>query len=626
MKIGKYTNPNPILLALVSFLIGLTAKLSHIVYWIRQKEVYMDGNIPLIQNPDGFFFARLIRDGAESPDFLRNYPFYVEYDLIHGIYYVGRFLYKLTGLPVEWIGVIMDAVLSNLFVFPLVLFFSSIGYPIVGFFASLLTALSPVYFSRTQINTIDTDTLNLFFPLLNAYLGLVILRSKGFWFFVYSFLFILSNLLHYLWYLHPQFLVASSVGLLVFLALNKKFKESVFLAVCFALLGFAYFNLNILHLLKHVASYHEDIVMQTIAEQAKVSFKHIFTESYANWIFPAIGLIWFFRLGTKSLLFLPLILLTLLAFKQQSVRLFFYVEPLVAMGLSMLAWDLYKLFSFLLQGSNFRLLPRVFLIVFFVALLPWNFLLFNKPTLSFPKSFWQDLRQISEYVPEKGVILTWWDWGYAIQYYVKRATFHDGGTQTGNIKTRLIAKALLSDTESAYKIISAISNRETLEKLEQFTWQEAINYLNTTDAHPPENVYFLITRDMINKIPAFNKIAEAKINEVMPIYCEPKDCEHYLDNKTQEYVFKYVNNYTLAFEIGSYVEYREGNITIQELNPEKKLIMFSTVANDRRYFYVLRKDHLEILLTKLYLMPMDYPHFKLVYNRFPNLVLYKVVP
>jgi len=121
----------------------------------------MEGNIPLIQNPDGFFFARLIRDGAESPDFLRNYPFYVEYDLLPGVYYVGRFLYKLTGLPVEWIGVIMDAVLSNLFVFPLVLFFSSIGYPIVGFFASLLTALSPVYFSRTTLSNIFSPCLKI---------------------------------------------------------------------------------------------------------------------------------------------------------------------------------------------------------------------------------------------------------------------------------------------------------------------------------------------------------------------------------------------------------------------------------------------------------------------------------
>jgi dolichyl-diphosphooligosaccharide--protein glycosyltransferase len=55
---------------------------------------------------------------------------------------------------------------------------------------------------------------------------------------------------------------------------------------------------------------------------------------------------------------------------------------------------------------------------------------------------------LGKITPKNAWIWTWWDYGYAIQYYSHRATFHDGGSQ-GTPKTYFVA---LSFTTSSPQV------------------------------------------------------------------------------------------------------------------------------------------------------------------------------
>jgi dolichyl-diphosphooligosaccharide--protein glycosyltransferase len=69
-----------------------------------------------------------------------------------------------------------------------------------------------------------------------------------------------------------------------------------------------------------------------------------------------------------------------------------------------------------------------------------------------------DFLKLQEVTPENSQIWTWWDYGYAIQYYGERGTFHDGGSQYSP-KTYFIATTFsAANPEQAYNTILAVSS------------------------------------------------------------------------------------------------------------------------------------------------------------------------
>jgi dolichyl-diphosphooligosaccharide--protein glycosyltransferase len=104
-------------------------------------------------------------------------------------------------------------------------------------------------------------------------------------------------------------------------------------------------------------------------------------------------------------------------------------------------------------------------------------------------------------------IWTWWDYGYAIQYYARRATFHDGGSQVPP-KTYFVALSFTTpDPKVAWNVINSVSvcGTKCIERmLKEGKTAEEITKLFTsgeilktkTNAHP---VYWLFTGDEFSK-------------------------------------------------------------------------------------------------------------------------------
>ena len=68
--------------------------------------------------------------------------------------------------------------LASLFVLPLGIYFFQIGVPVSGLLGGLIGTFASGYYMRSSIGRIDTDMLNLFFPVFAALLILLASRAK----------------------------------------------------------------------------------------------------------------------------------------------------------------------------------------------------------------------------------------------------------------------------------------------------------------------------------------------------------------------------------------------------------------------------------------------------------------
>jgi undecaprenyl-diphosphooligosaccharide--protein glycosyltransferase len=75
-------------------------------------------------------------------------------------------------------GTLLVPILASLFILPLGVYFFRIGVPLPGLLGGLVGTFSGAYYMRSSIGRIDTDMLNLFFPVLAALLILFVSQAK----------------------------------------------------------------------------------------------------------------------------------------------------------------------------------------------------------------------------------------------------------------------------------------------------------------------------------------------------------------------------------------------------------------------------------------------------------------
>ena len=75
-------------------------------------------------------------------------------------------------------GTLLIPVLASLFILPLGIFFFQIGVPVSGLLGGLIGTFAGGYYMRSSIGRIDTDMLNLFFPVLAGLLILLAGKAK----------------------------------------------------------------------------------------------------------------------------------------------------------------------------------------------------------------------------------------------------------------------------------------------------------------------------------------------------------------------------------------------------------------------------------------------------------------
>jgi|GEM_PF-535357 len=379
---------------LTCYAVSVNVRYQQFVTWQQNPNAYFVGERPMMTTLDAPYWLRWAREyneGTYGKDELRGYPASsIEFrekqkeripqefrsesdqeavsekkeiryrDVPMLSFLISKFVpffggnYYLTGtLIIPW--------LASLFILPLGIYFYRIGFPSAGLLGGLVATFCSEYYTRSSIGRIDTDMLNLFFPVLASLFILEVYKSNtlkkvlffsamaGFALFLFGW-----------WYNKPGFTIAYFAVILTSLILTKA-KLSV-IAVCsllFALFAHPdYFSSgtgSVFHFFKMYWVFEDAVpilledngtnpasfpnVVQTISEAARVPMSEVLRQVLIN---PLTG--WLGLLGFALLAFLrwrvlipllPMLAMGLLGF-QSSRRFIMFLAPLIGVGLGYL--------------------------------------------------------------------------------------------------------------------------------------------------------------------------------------------------------------------------------------------------------------------------------------------------
>ena len=467
-------------------------------------------------------------------------------------------------------GTMLIPVLASLFILPLGIFFFIIGAPVSGLMGGLIGTFASGYYMRSSIGRIDTDMLNLFFPVMIALLIFQASRAKteravllfsigaGLFLFIFNW-----------WYNKPGFALVYFVILVSILFIQqKRFRTILLSALLFMLCMYPGIFLNssgsilgflldyrifedvdkssVTNIVSATASFPN--VMKTISEVDHVSLGKVLSRVLSNTFFSWVGILVFFGLAMfrwKAMLPLaPMLLLGLMSF-QSSNRFIMYLGPFIGIGLGFL-------FSLLVEGvfvfrpwktkesiehktsptnstksikekkvqsikvtefenSTFINWLRQGVLYFGMGVFFW--LISSQTAISYVPGpsihpqLYATFLEVKERVPKGSALLTWWDFGYAITDATGLATFHDGGSQFSP-KTFFTARGLISsDQDELYDISQFLATEGTPGIIKNnISPKDLLNSMRNPEHKPWDPIYIFFTADMTMKFGAISSL------------------------------------------------------------------------------------------------------------------------
>ncbi len=223
-------------------------------------------------------------------------------------------------------------------------------------------------------------------------------------------------------------------------------------------------------------------VMQSIIEAQNVDPLRLLLRLHPwPWLATAglLGFILVVAMRPLALFLTPLLFLALSA-TTLGGRMTMFASPLTGLGLGLpLVWLAQRA---LVQETPWRrpVLVSVAFVLCLGALFPALPLYARlEPTPVLKKQHCEALLALRDIAPEDAMVWTWWDYGYATQYYARRQTFADGGRQTGE---RLFPLALAFTTPSqlqASQLIkyTATENHAPWKVWDKYTAEEVQDFL-----------------------------------------------------------------------------------------------------------------------------------------------------
>lgn len=142
--------------------------------WMDDREEYVVGDWEPMSDMDSYFWLRMAKEsdagrvGKGLKDTLKGYPDRVPFALNDRASLLSeliRFGKVFTGGDYYLSGLVLVAVLAGLFVFPLLFYCGRLGFGPAAILGGLIGSFSQAYYYRTMMGRVDTDLLNLFFPL-----------------------------------------------------------------------------------------------------------------------------------------------------------------------------------------------------------------------------------------------------------------------------------------------------------------------------------------------------------------------------------------------------------------------------------------------------------------------------
>ena len=659
------------ILILVPIFIALFIRLDDFLAWSESKERFFFDGRPLLASFDAFSYARyaeeykrgLYKPGETDPlrFFPDNFldPKVVQYpSVLPMLSWLGAWVSKLQGTYVENVSIWLIPVFSVLFIVPLVLFFWELKLPLSGFSGALLGSISFIYLIRTCICRLDTDSSNLFFPFASAYFFLKAIKANSLTKkTLYSAFAGITLSLFYWWYGHHGLIFVAFLSYIFALFFvkgrNLEHSDYISVAVVFLTSNPLVLTHGVVDALNVFFRYTTESTGKTssagfpniYASIAELKNFNIETASFlvaGNWFVLIIGafgaLFFFLRCWRTSVLLLPALLPGTLALTGGD-RFAMFISPFIGMGLGFML-DLLVISKW--KDSDIRALVALMFVPLIILLL----CLSNKPSFEYlPRPpittrIAMDFIKLRKLTPPDAKIWTWWDYGYAINYYAERGTFHDGANQVSP-KTYFIATTFSAPSpEQAYNTILAISSiglvgiQKLLDegKTPKDLRDEIFQGKHTgTVKHP---IYWAFTEDEIPKFFWINYFGTWDFDL-------KTGRKSHITNLTN---CRGLKKNLLACGEGLIINLNEGimyqgnmQVPIKEMviRDDKRLIRkryhnigiyFEVIRKGGRdYIFLLEEQTYESMFNQMYMLRNYEPkYFELVYDDFPAMVLYKV--
>ncbi len=612
-------------------------------------------------------------------------------------------------LDFEEVAFWIPPVLATLAAIPIFLYGLEVGGIITAAAGATFGIISLGFFHRTTIARYDTDGLNMFFIFMFPYFFLLSYKKlkkfgeggekKNLYLaFLFSALAGITAYLMAWWYGHegfPLIFWLAFVALLFFPVKTSSgkwrldtelWKEKLLLALTFLLF---YSPLNVIKgipdpvkFLRSYLFYPKTIeagfpqVLQSISEIQKLSpsqvFKNVGINSpFAGWVALLSFIVLMVIRFRKFVPILPLVLFSFLIFFRGARRLTMFLAPFLGMGIGaffeFVIWGIAYLLgepeqisrSRAKRGEKPRIIPNKwvynFVVLSLTALLVVAFVVpkssvkklhavpvFNVPTY---RAFsWLSRDHRGDH------ILTWWDYGYAIIYLGRTATYHDGGT-FNSPRTYFVAKFFTTDnfTEG----INGILGMEKLgangildkvkEKIPEYGENATAEVVKEIlsgryNKYPDDDVIVLISEDMIPKfawISFFGTWDFIKKNGkhlyISPLRgCFKKDNILYCDNQRVQIHLdtgeitggarvRSISIYTLVDKINRRLIERKFE------SSDSDLVVEEIIAPGIHRFYLLNKRSYNSTINRMFFLD-KYPQelFERIYDDFPHVVMYRL--
>ena len=439
-----------ILTAVILF--GIYLRVEDFSDWKAARNITFFDNKPLLGALDGYFYLRMSRDLLEhsytSHDNLRNAP-----DGFHRpavpplLSCLAAGICRVTGWQLDWVGLFLPAFLGALLAIPIFAFGRYLSCSVAGIAAALAGLTAPYVIYRGGMGWFDTDCLNVTWTLATAYcfmrFGIEDSMRRYRWLLAGL---VCTGLFLWWWDQSPDAVIIISLTPLI-IALGFFYRPSnrteiaalSLLVTAIAMLvtiKFHWFRENFGNWIILAESQIRHVTKQThdnlpnfalsISEQSTPAFSYVVdatTRSLTVFILSTLGFALLVLRKPKIMIFLlPTFALGILAITC-SERFLIFLSPLIAIG-----------FGYLVGGIwQYKRLPRwVALAAAVVAMgitlfFPMRILL--TAVTAWPKtdaSRVAGMAAISELTPTNSLIWSWWDNGYAINYFARRATISDG--------------------------------------------------------------------------------------------------------------------------------------------------------------------------------------------------------
>jgi hypothetical protein len=464
-RIGVFT-VRFLLFLIITF--GLYWRIQPIENWNKEGSNRVLFDQPILLNVDGYFYLNLARDLLENTydpvDLNRNVPEGLPRPFPPPLLsYITYIIAKWTPFSLDWIALILPAVLGVIIAFPIFALGKHYGGSLIGLISAFLSLIVYGYYYRSSIGWYDTDVLNVTFICCAAYFSIKFGKHRGWGRYLFFLFGAINFVLFLLWWDQAPVVVTITalgpfaIALLVYYRPAKRegliFFGFLFLCFVFFLTFFGMDSLfdffsKIGGYWKYIEKQSVDYIPQAsmyVMEQVKPSFKQILQHTTGNifvFLFVALpGLIGLFYFHKKDSLFIIMLAL-LSAFSFSAIRFSIYLSVFLSLSIGFFFWLVWR-FG---QRSNFLLIALLALLV----MVSWNPLQVTNDlpyrTVSIVSSVHRMVfDEFHKKLPSNAVIWTNWTFGYPIRYYARLGIVGDGSNHGGKL---LLATTLPLTTTS----------------------------------------------------------------------------------------------------------------------------------------------------------------------------------